>query len=240
MRRAGGDTSGTSTRRWPWDGIVSEEEQAICWTAGYGRRTRFSGTSALLIVDVTYAFVGLQEPIHTSISTYPNSCGEIAWKAVHAIQELLATARQHGSPVAYTVDVSSREPVSEGVWRNKQQHTVDRRPDETEIVAEVRPQPGDIVVTKTRPSGFFGTDLLQQLRKRGVQNVVICGGTTSGCIRATAVDAFSHGFSVAVALDGVFDRSPTSHAVNLFDLNTKYGDVLRQSEALCLLAGSSK
>jgi maleamate amidohydrolase len=111
------------------------------------------------------------------------------------------------------------------------------RSDETEIVAELAPEADDIVVSKTRPSGFFGTDLVDRLRDLGVRDVVVCGGTTSGCVRATVVDAFSHGFGVAVAQDAVFDRSATSHAVTLFDINEKYGDVVPLTAATRLLNG---
>ncbi|NJC71424.1 isochorismatase family protein [Planosporangium thailandense] len=237
MQHRGCDVAHIGQPHWPWDGVVSDADQAVCRAAGYGRRSRFTGTAALLIVDMTYAFVGLRAPIHTSIAEYPNSCGEAAWDAVDAVRQLLDAARRAGAPVAYTVDVSATESSVDSVWRNKQQPALRRRADETEIVHEIRPLPGDIVVTKTRPSGFFGTDLLQQLRDRGVRTLVVCGGTTSGCVRATVVDAFSHGFNVAVALDGVFDRVVTSHAVNLFDLNAKYCDVLQQSDALGILTG---
>jgi maleamate amidohydrolase len=221
----------------PWDGVVAPDDVAALRAAGYGGRTRFGGAPALLVVDATYGFVGVRAPLADSVREYPDSCGEAAWLAVDANAVLIAAARAAGAPVAYTVDVSSAAVPADDVWRHKRAADRPRRSDETEIVAELAPEADDIVVSKTRPSGFFGTDLVDRLRDLGVRDVVVCGGTTSGCVRATVVDAFSHGFGVAVAQDAVFDRSATSHAVTLFDINEKYGDVVPLTAATRLLNG---
>jgi maleamate amidohydrolase len=134
--------------------------------------------------------------------------------------------------VFYTQDVSALSNSEENVWVRKQGRLGGRAARESEIVAQVAPERGDEVVTKDKPSAFFGTELARLLRDRGVHDLLVVGGTTSGCVRASVVDAFSHGFSVGVVADCVFDRSETSHAVNLFDMDQKYADVLDLHQAI--------
>ena len=104
--------------------------------------------------------------------------------------------------------------------------------DGNEIMAEIAPGPQDIVVLKQKPSGFFGTNLASYLQLLGADSVVVTGTTTSGCVRATVIDAFSLNFRVAVAEEGCFDRSQASHAINLCDMNAKYADVVKTAEVL--------
>lgn len=101
---------------------------------------------------------------------------------------------------------------------------------DTDIVAAVAPRENEIVINKAKPSAFFGTPLLSYLIQFGVDSLVITGGTTSGCVRATVVDAFSYNFRVAVVEEAVFDRGQVPHAINLFDMEAKYADVLSLEE----------
>jgi nicotinamidase-related amidase len=95
-----------------------------------------------------------------------------------------------------------------------------------EIVKEIAPAPADIVVHKPKPSGFFGTPLQSVLNDYGVDTLLVTGGSTSGCVRATVVDAFSFNYFVAVVEEGTFDRIQLSHKANLLDMNIKYADVM--------------
>ena len=95
-----------------------------------------------------------------------------------------------------------------------------------------RPAPQDIVVLKQKPSGFFGTNLASYLTLLGADSIIVTGTTTSGCVRATVLDAFSMNYHVAIAEDGCFDRSQASHAINLCDMNAKYADVMKSAEVL--------
>ena len=92
--------------------------------------------------------------------------------------------------------------------------------------------PGDVVITKQRASVFFGTPLIAHLTQLGVQTLIVCGESTSGCVRASAVDAYSHGFHVVLVEECCFDRSLLSHKVNLFDMHHKYADVMHIDEVL--------
>jgi nicotinamidase-related amidase len=105
-----------------------------------------------------------------------------------------------------------------------------------EFVEPLAPLAAEIVVRKSRASAFFGTPLSTWLRQLDVDTVVLAGETTSGCVRATAVDAYSHGFGVAVVEEATFDRSPLSHKVNLFDLSLKYASVVHLDEAVRYLS----
>jgi maleamate amidohydrolase len=100
-----------------------------------------------------------------------------------------------------------------------------------EFTSKLAPKDGDLIVTKQFPSAFFGTDLARQLHDRGVDTVVVAGLTTSGCVRATALDALCHGFTPLVVADACGDRDPKVHEANLFDLQAKYADVITAAQA---------
>ena len=104
--------------------------------------------------------------------------------------------------------------------------------DGNEIVAEIAPGAQDIVIYKQKPSGFFGTNMTSYLTLLGCDSVIVTGTTTSGCVRATVLDAFSLNYRITLAEEGCFDRSQASHAINLCDMNAKYADVVKTSEVL--------
>jgi len=104
-----------------------------------------------------------------------------------------------------------------------------------DFVAEVAPVDGDTLLPKKHPSAFFGTPLASYLIDLGADTLVVTGCTTSGCVRGSVVDAFAYNFRVLVPHDAVYDRSATSHAVNLFDMASKYADVATTADALTML-----
>ncbi len=108
-------------------------------------------------------------------------------------------------------------------------------PSDYVIRPEFKPQPGDVVITKQRASVFFGTPLMAHLTQLGIQTLIVCGESTSGCVRATAVDAYSNGFHVVLVEECCFDRSQLSHKVNLFDMHHKYTDVMHVDEVVAHL-----
>ena len=105
-----------------------------------------------------------------------------------------------------------------------------------EFPPEIAPRPGDVLIPKKHPSAFFATPLVSHLIDLGVDTLVVTGCTTSGCVRGSVVDAFAYNFRVLVPSDCVYDRSATSHAVNLFDMASKYADVGTSREILDKLA----
>ncbi|HZP97533.1 MAG TPA: isochorismatase family protein [Candidatus Limnocylindria bacterium] len=210
-----------------WRDIATPLDRAVYEAAGYGQRDTPGARPALIVIDVTYGFVGrARAPILESIKTYPNSCGEAGWDAVRPIRDVLAAARRAGAPVFFTGGLTGQFESHVGRWREKHPRTLAQPDDAHEIVAELRPVEGEIVVRKTKPSAFHGTPLLDLLIDARADTLVVTGCTTSGCVRATVVDAFSYGFHTIVVEDGVFDRGEIAHAANLFDMDQKYANVM--------------
>ncbi len=215
---------------YPWNDAIPPDDIARYLAAGYGDtfsgdefRAISAGTSpALIVVDMTLAFAD---------GRWPTGCGDTAPPAVDATARLLAEMRRLGHPVYYTKLYADPAhvpfPAQKGRWK-----TVGRRLPEEDlppgdvIVDELAPEPDELVICKShKPSGFFGTELAALLVYDKVDTVVITGLTTSGCVRATAVDAFQYNFDVVIPFECVADRSQISHKVNLLDLHMKYADV---------------
>ena len=222
-----------------WDKFLTERDKAVFEASGYGVQGGFGERPALLVVDVNYNFTGDRpEPILDSIRRWPNSCGEEGWATIPTMQELLGVARKKGLPVIYTTGDVRPDGWDRGSWAWKNSRTSKPAParesnlDGNEILAEIAPEPQDIVIRKLKPSGFFGTNLESFLTLLAADSVVIVGTTTSGCVRATAIDAFSNNYRVAVVEDACFDRSQASHAINLCDLNAKYADVVSSGDVV--------
>jgi nicotinamidase-related amidase len=221
----------------PWDRFLTSSDREVISAAGYGTKGGFGERPVLLVVDVTYNFCGdRSEPILASIKRWRASCGEAAWNAVPHIKDLIAVARQHGVPVIYTMRDARDDGWDRGRWRGKNRRSgEDAARDGNRIIAELAPQPGDIVLRKQKPSAFFATPLIAQLTQLRCDTVIVAGCTTSGCVRATVLDAFSYNLRVAVPQDAVFDRVETSHAISLFDMNAKYADVMPAAEIAAYL-----
>lgn len=210
-----------------WRTRIGDEDREIYALAGYGERAAPGTRPVLLVVDVTYGFVGRERrPIRESIERYPNSCGEAGWDAVEVISGLLPAARALARPVIYSAGFTKLGVAGVGLWAEKHPRASRAPADADEIPSAIAPGPGDILLPKTKPSLFHGTPLLDLLIRVGADTVVVTGGTTSGCVRATVIDAFSYNFRVVVVEDGVFDRGRLSHDVNLFDMDQKYAEVL--------------
>lgn len=212
-----------------WNRFLTDRDRAVISAAGYGARTGLGTRPALLVVDMTYNFCGDRpEPVLESIERWRASCGEAAWTAIPLIAELISAARDARLPVIFT----SRDEGFGGRSDEKNRRRGEDRPEGNRIVAELGPCVDDIVVPKRKPSAFFDTDLLETLARLKCDTILIAGCTTSGCIRATAVDGFSHDFHVAIPSDAVFDRCEASHAIGLFDMNAKYADVLTTADLI--------
>jgi len=227
-----------------WQDILTPRDREVMRQAGYGARMGMGQRPVLLVIDVTWGFCGDRpQPILESIERWPNSCGEESWAAIAALQPLLAAFRGKGLPVLYTRGAYRKDKWDMGSWlwkHTRSQPSVspvrdeDRDPDG--IVTAVAPAERDIVIDKQKPSAFFSTPLQSYLTLLKADTLVVAGCTTSGCVRATVVDAFSANYRVAVVEDACFDRSQTSHAVSLMDMHAKYSDVMHSAEVLAHLA----
>jgi nicotinamidase-related amidase len=209
---------------------VTRQELARFARSGAGARVGFGRRPALLIVDVTRAFAD---------DAYPLSIGPDAPTVVAAIRRLLLAARRAALPVIHVT--GSPLVVADSIWTRKHARPSAARrmadPRAHAILPPLRPAAGEPHLVKTKPSAFFGTPLGSVLVARRVDTVIVTGLVTSGCIRATAVDAFSHGYRVVIPEECVGDRVRLSHDVSLFDLRMKYADVLPLARVLRAIGG---
>lgn len=214
-----------------WDDVLGWVERLVA--DRYGGERPLGDRPGLLLVDLYRKVFGdRREPLEQALERFPASCGPAAWDALGPLQELLHTARHHGVPVAHTTGEPRPEAQLGGTGRRPRGRSPEALAWDYEIVEQLAPREDELVVYKNAPSAFFDTPLSTWLRRRRVDTLVVAGESTSGCVRASVVDAFSHGFDVVVAEDATFDRSPLSHKASLFDLHHKYATVLRQPAAL--------
>lgn len=195
----------------------------------FGNRIGFGRRAALVVVDFT---VGFNDPALFG--------GGNIDAAVRRTVGLLAFFRGRGLPVAHTRVVYADDGSDAGVFAMKAPRLLmltEHHP-ASQIVPELAPAPGELVVRKTQASGFFGTGLAPWLTQRGADTAVIAGCTTSGCVRATVVDATSLNFRTVVARDCVGDRAQGPHEANLFDMGQKYADLLDRDEIIGALQGA--
>jgi len=218
-----------------WKDIVSPEELDIY--SHYARKVFVGPSPALLAIDLyELAYQGGAKPVAELHKTYASTCGEYAYAAIEPTKRLFAAARAAGIPIFYTTADTRPDSLPSRVAATKRK-SVPNDPALYAIKAEFSPQPGDVVITKQRASGFYGTPLMAHLIQLGIESVIICGESTSGCVRASAVDAFSNGYHVVLVEECCFDRSVLSHKVNLFDIHHKYADVLHIDEVVGQLGG---
>jgi len=205
--------------------------------AGFGRPVGLGQRPALLIIDVQYRTTGTTPvPFDEALEEFTTSCGEVAWDAVGNIAQLLEQFRAKSWPVLYPY-VAPKQAFDAGALGAKVPGIMDIPDKGYEFHPDIAPLEGEILLPKRHPSAFFGTPLLSYLVQAGVDSLVVTGCSTSGCVRGSAVDAFSYNYKVAVPSDAVYDRSPLVHEVNLFDVGQKYADVSTTAELMDSLAG---
>jgi maleamate amidohydrolase len=214
-----------------WNDIIDDEIREIY--SAYHREIFVGPKPAVLAIDLyNKAYLGGNRTVREVNREFSGSCGENAWRAVAPTQALFAAARAAGVPVIY----STRHADTSGVHSTNRQMKGETE-DLYHIKAELAPQPGELVIYKERASAFFGTPLVAHLRRMGVESLIICGESTSGCVRASTVDAYSYGFHNVLVEECTYDRSMLSHKVNLFDLHHKYADVMHVADVVAHLNG---
>jgi nicotinamidase-related amidase len=221
-----------------WKGMIPP--QILKVYEPYQRKTYVGDRPALVMIDLyNLVFEGGAHPVHEIVERHPSSCGEYAHAAIEPIKTLLAAARKASIPVIH-VTYDDRPETD-----HKAMHPTNRPKPKYDAAAyrirkDFEPLAGEQYIYKKRASAFYGTPLSTSLVQLGVQSVIIAGETTSGCVRASAVDSYSHGFHTVVVEECVFDRSIVSHKVNLFDLHHKYADVIRVDEVVSALSTMKK
>ena len=215
-----------------WENFFPEEERKIYEKAGYKGKQPFGRNPALLVIDMQLGFTGTRPlEIMEAIEEFPTSCGKVAWEAIPKIQQLIHACRDAAVPVVY----STGDPEFKAAMGNATKRKVGDK-DFVDLAVQfpepIKPREGEFVVRKARASAFFGTHLITYLTSKGVDSLLVTGTTTCGCVRGTVLDGYSYGFPVFVVEECVFDRSRTSHLVNLFEMNSKYATVIQLAEAL--------
>jgi maleamate amidohydrolase len=214
-----------------WDDVIGEDERLVA--SRYDRQVSLGRRPALLMIDCYRKVFGDRpRPLAESIERFPSTCGTAGWAALPHLEVLLAAGRQAGVPVVHTTG----DPTGVGTVTRRRSTAGAQEAASLDFVEPLAPRSGEIVLRKSRASAFFGTPLSTWLRQLDVDTVVLAGETTSGCVRATAVDSYSHGLAVAVVEEATFDRSPLSHKVSLFDLSMKYASVIHVDEAVQYLS----
>lgn len=214
-----------------WDVFPKEEIEAYL-KGRHGERMGFGSRPCVVVVDMTYAFIDPR---------YILTQGDSGWGAVKHSQVLLAESRKKGVPIIYTRPTPRVlvDPAAGSISRKRisAMREVLTDPKSNEIVSEIAPQEGEQVIERSCASAFFGTDLVKVLNYRGIDTVIVIGASTSGCVRATVIDAASYNYYVIVPVECVSDRSELSHKVNLAEMDMKYADVVEIDEVLNYLRG---
>jgi maleamate amidohydrolase len=199
-------------------------------SAGFGRALEWGSAPAVLVVDMVVAYFRPGAELYMG----SRDCLDSAARVV-------AAARDGGVPVIYTRVGYGPDGVDGGLFFRKvgalRHFVAGAGNDLGEIMPEIAPRPEDLVIVKQYASAFFGTPLAATLTARGIDTLVICGVSTSGCVRATAVDAISSGYVPIVVRQAVGDRDPRPHEANLFDLQAKYAEVCDEPEVVAKLRG---
>ncbi|MEC1525420.1 isochorismatase family protein [Neobacillus niacini] len=194
--------------------------------AGYGQGNVGIGKKpAILVVDFQKAFTSIESPLGGS---------ELITSAVQKTKELISLARQENLPIIHTVVGYRQDKKDMGHWPLKvptlSEVTLGSKWVEIDEELEVKEE--DIIIVKKMPSAFFNTDLTNILISNQIDTVIISGCTTSGCIRATAIDSFSYGFRTIIAEECVGDQGIEPHRANLFDIQNRYGDILKNNQII--------
>jgi maleamate amidohydrolase len=224
-----------------WEPFLTDQDRAHLASAP-DCRVGFGDRPALLFIDLyRWVFGDGPKPLLEAVKTWPGSCGPAAWDAMPHLQRLLSLARELGVPVVHLTGLEDSGMLgwSEALHGEGRRgpSTSERRRGRYDIIPEVAPVAGEVVLRKTTPSAFNGTPLLAHLNYLGVDTLIVGGESTSGCVRASVVDSTTYRFRTIVAEECCYDRHEACHAINLFDMHEKYADVQPLAEIAEWLRG---
>ncbi len=212
-----------------WKDVISESDLKLY--AGWRRETFVGPRPALLAIDLyDLVYRGGALPPAEINETYPNTCGVFAHRAIAPTKALIAAARRAGIPIFFCTQETWPNNRPPGAFSTRRKRPTPA--DGYAIYREFSVEPNDILILKQRASIFQGTPLISHLTLLGVQSLIVCGESTSGCVRASVVDGYSSGFHVTVVEECTYDRAELTHKVNLFDMHHKYADVMHVDEVL--------
>ena len=211
-----------------WDDLLTETDRIVIEKGGYGQPRGLGKKPVLLVIDCQPNYVGADKPIVDQLDEWPSGGGENAWASIRRIVSLRDVARECGVPVMYTRNVQRQTLKFDGFsakTKRDQTKYLDGNP-ATELVPELKPLPTELVIPKAYASVFYGTPIQSYLVGLGIDTIIIVGNSSSGCCRATAVDAVTRGYNVGCVEDCITDRIEASHKIAMLDIWMKYGDVV--------------
>jgi nicotinamidase-related amidase len=225
-----------------WDAFLTEQDKAHLAASAPTRRRGFGSKAAVLSIDNYRKALGDKpEPLLEAIRTWPASTGLAGWDAAERIAKLLDIARAAGIPLIHLTGLAEEESGIPA-WAaklggrhglsGKTPEELDRHTRRFDFIEQAAPLPGEVVLKKTAPSGFFGTPLLAHLISEGIDTLIVCGESVSGCVRATVTDGCANRLHMVVVEECVYDRHEACRAINLFDIDQKYGDVVSLAEVV--------
>jgi maleamate amidohydrolase len=208
--------------------VSDETAKQVYAQAGLGASVTLGSRPCVLVIDFSCGFTDAACALGSDLTPQ-----------VEATKRLLDVARAKGLPVVFTTIGFDASLKDGGLWMQKVPSlaALQMGGQWVEIDARLEPREDETVIVKKGASGFFGTNLASVLVSQGVDSVVLCGATTSGCVRATAVDLLQYGWPTLVPRECVGDRAQAPHDANLFDIQAKYADVVSVEEALAYLDG---
>ena len=217
----------------PWETYLGEQDRAVLERGRFARRMGYGERPAVVAIDVQKYMVGEEG----KDALWPSSCGAVGRAALQAIQRLVSQAQASGVPCFFTRFELDPDGKDIGVYGRKRDllesgHWCLAGTVGAELAPGIVPGEKDVEFVKKKPSGFHGTPLLGYLVDRGIDTVIVVGGATSNCVRATVFDASSYNFRTIVPQEAVFDRFAVSHAISLFDMDRQFADVVALEDVL--------
>lgn len=221
-----------------WRRRLSPTDLQVVDRAGYGRTIEPGARPALIVVDFQYAYVGDDKPILDQIEEWPTAGGQGAWDALRRAMPVLEAARAAGAPIVFSRIGYDHDDTTTNTFASKRGSAVTFALGHrgTELVETLGRRDGEVLLTKTAASVFYGTQMDQFLEDRHVDTLLVCGLSTSGCVRATVVDGAARGYRMITVADCVADRIVASHETALFDIWLKYGSLLSSDAAVAYLS----
>ena len=219
-----------------WDNYITSDVREMY--RHYHSEPKIGVKPCLLLIDLyNLSYKGGDLPVSEVIKTNPSGCGEHAHKAIKPTQILISLFRELQFPIIFTT--RDWQAHSSGTHSTQRQRKNISESD-YDIYPELNCLPSDTLIRKSRASVFFRTELDEVIEEMGIDSIVLAGESTSGCVRASVVDAYSRGLPPVLVQECVFDRNPISHAINLFDMHHKYGHVISVREVTELLKSRTR
>lgn len=220
----------------PWEQYLNDSDRAVLERGRFARRMGYGIRPAVVVIDAQRYMVGEDG----NDENWPSSCGAVGRTALGHIQRVVEQAQQNEVPCFFTLFELDPQGNDIGVYGRKRDlldspHWCLAGTPGAQLAPQLTPAQQDLVFVKKKPSGFHGTPLLGYLVERQIDTVIIVGGATSNCIRATVFDASSYNFRTIVPQEAVFDRIAISHAISLFDMDRQFADVVPVDDVLAYL-----